>query len=146
MRKPRVLIDTNILLSGLIWNGNEAKILDMSVSSNICLLIPEFVIDEARRVLALKFQEHAQLLDDVLSLLTYEVLSCPASVSLESARAVLRDPNDAAVLASIIDAQPDYAVTGDKDLLTPEVQAIFPTCRSADFLRRFAEFNESDLA
>jgi predicted nucleic acid-binding protein len=44
MNTPRVLIDTNILLSGLIWNGNESHLLEMSVDGEICLLIPEFVI------------------------------------------------------------------------------------------------------
>jgi putative PIN family toxin of toxin-antitoxin system len=137
MNTLRVLIDTNILLSGLIWNGNESHLLEMSVDGEICLLIPEFVIEEARRVLELKFKEHVHLLDEVLGLLNYVCLQHPSEGSIESARAVLRDPKDAEILASIIEYKPDYALTGDKDLLTNDVQSIFPICRCADFLREF---------
>jgi uncharacterized protein len=139
MSVPRVLIDTNVLLSGLIWNGNESHLLEMATSGDIRLLIPKFVINEARRVLAAKFPVHAHLLDEALNLLDYEVLASPSSHELESAQAVLRDPNDAEVLASIIESRPDYAVTGDKDLLTADVRAIFPTCTCVDFLRQVTD-------
>lgn len=137
MNIPRVLIDTNILLSGLIWDGNESRLLEMSIGGEICLLIPEFVIGEARRVLELKFKEHVHLLDEVLGLLNYALLQHPSEESIESVRTILRDPNDTEILASIIEYKPDYALTGDKDLLTNDVQSIFPTCRCADFLHEF---------
>ncbi|MHB1455576.1 MAG: putative toxin-antitoxin system toxin component, PIN family [Armatimonadota bacterium] len=143
MRKPRVLIDTNILLSGLIWSGNESHLLDMSVSGEICLLIPQFVIDEARQVLANKFPIHAHLLDEVLNIIAHEILDRPSAEKIESAQSLLRDPNDAEVMASIIEFNPDFAVTGDKDLLTPEVHAIFPTCRCIEFFHRLTHFYEN---
>lgn len=136
MSKPRVLIDTNILLSGLIWNGNEAKLLEMAASGDIHLLIPGFVIEEARRVLQNKFPKHQHLLDKALGLLDYETLSHPTKASLDSALFVLRNPDDAVVLASILDVRPDYAVTGDEDLLTTDVKAIFPICKCAEFLKK----------
>jgi len=139
MSKPRVLIDTNVLISGLVWNGNESCLLEMSISRDIHLLIPAIVLTEARRVLDDKFPNHSGLLDDVLSLLDCEVLARPSHLALESAAAVLRDPNDAEILAAIIDSKPNYAVTGDKDLLTPNVRELFPTSRSADFLRCFLD-------
>jgi putative PIN family toxin of toxin-antitoxin system len=139
MNKPRVLVDTNVLLSGLIWNGNEARLLEMSASGGIHILMSGFVLDEARRVLKSKFPSHTDLLESVLTILDCEILSRPSSQSLASATAVLRDVNDAEILASIIESKPDHAVTGDKDLLTPEVQAIFPTSRCKDFLRKTAD-------
>lgn len=143
MSQLRVLTDTNVLLSGLIWKGNESRLLDASISGVIHLLIPQFVIGEARRVLANKFPAHAHLLDEVLSLLDHEVLDRPSAERIASSQSVLRDPNDAEVLASIVDFAPDYAVTGDKDLLTADVQAVFPTCTCVDFLRRRAGFDKS---
>lgn len=139
MNKVRVLIDTNVLLSGLIWEGNEAHLLEMSISGDLCVLIPEFVINEARRVLANKFPTHTGLLDSVLDIMHYETLPQPSSESIDTAKHVVRDVNDAVILASIIEFRPDYAVTGDKDLLTPEVQAIFPICRCRDFLCKVAD-------
>lgn len=136
MSKPRVLVDTNVLVSGLIWNGNESRLLEMAIAGNIHLLVPEFVLGEAQRVLASKFPGHEQLLDQIIDLLDHEILGSPSTEKLESAKQVLRDPYDAEVLASIVESKPDYAVTGDKDLLTADVQAIFPTCSCREFLRR----------
>lgn len=143
MSRPRILIDTNVLLSGLIWNGNESHLLEMAISGEVHLLIPSFVIGEARRVLANKFPKHAHLLDEVLRLLDHEVLDHPSADGLASAQSLLRDPNDAEVLASIVELQPDYAVTGDKDLLTAKVRTVFPICTCADFLNRWAAPDES---
>ena len=139
MNRPRVLIDTNVLLSGLIWDGNEARLLELSACGAIHLLIPEFVLGEARRVLERKFPAHAGLLDSAVAALDYEILPRPADECLAMARQTLRDVNDAEVLASIVESQPDFAVTGDKDLLTPEVQSIFPTSRCRDFLNKISE-------
>jgi uncharacterized protein len=136
MSRPRVLIDTNTLLSGLIWNGNEARLLEMSASGDICILIPELVIEEARRVLAFKFPQHSRLLDSALELLDHEIVPRPTSNNIAAAKRILRDANDGEILASIVESAPDHAVTGDKDLLTPEVQAIFLTSKCRDFLRK----------
>lgn len=134
MSQSRVLIDTNALLSGLIWNGNESRLLDMSIAGDIHLLIPQFVVDEARRVLDIKFPTHAHLLDEILHLFDHEILDHPSAEAISSMQSLLRDPTDAEVLASIVESSPDYAVTGDKDLLTPEVQSVFPTCTCSKFL------------
>jgi predicted nucleic acid-binding protein len=73
----------------------------------------------------------------VLGLLNYVLLQHPSEESIESVQTTLRDPNDVEILASLIEYKPDYALTGDKDLLTNDVQSIFPTCRCADFIREF---------
>jgi predicted nucleic acid-binding protein len=44
-RKPTVLIDTNILISGLVFlKGNEHKILKLAEDKAIALILPEFVL------------------------------------------------------------------------------------------------------
>ncbi|MDO8588257.1 MAG: putative toxin-antitoxin system toxin component, PIN family [Armatimonadota bacterium] len=138
MSKPRVLVDTNVLLSGLIWNGNEAQLLEMAISGDIGVLMPEIVLEEARRVLAGKFPGHTDALDRVVDVIDCEIVPRPPSASLERAKQALRDINDAEILASIIESKPGYAVTGDKDLLTAEALAVFPTSRRKDFLRKIA--------
>jgi predicted nucleic acid-binding protein len=45
MSKPRVLLDTNILISGMVFSGgNEHKILKLAESREIVLILPDFVI------------------------------------------------------------------------------------------------------
>ena len=43
--KPTVLIDTNILISGLVFlRGNEHRILKLAEDKAITLVLPEFVL------------------------------------------------------------------------------------------------------
>ena len=59
-----VLIDTNILVSGLVFTkGNEHKILRLAEGKEITLVLPEFVLKEARTVLSHRFPGHEILLD-----------------------------------------------------------------------------------
>ena len=44
------------------------------------------------------------------------------------------------IFAGILLAMPDFALSGDKDLLTDEVRAIAPVCMCAEYLEKlFAE-------
>jgi len=80
--KPRVLIDTNILISGLVFlKGNEHKILKLAEERKIVLVLPEFVLEEGRLVLARSFPGHEALLDAFLT-------SVEHSASLEGNRTV----------------------------------------------------------
>ncbi len=52
----RLLIDTNVLLSGLFFEGNEEKILNAFRFGKILLIIPEHVLTEAKRIIQKKEQ------------------------------------------------------------------------------------------
>ncbi|MBS7622766.1 hypothetical protein KEJ39_03720 [Candidatus Bathyarchaeota archaeon] len=59
MRKPKIkdLIDTNILISGLVFlKGNEHEILKLAEERKIVLVHPEFVLEEGRSVLPRSFK------------------------------------------------------------------------------------------
>ena len=48
MRRPRVLLDTNVLISGLVFpKGNEHRILALAEEESITLVLPEPVLIEA---------------------------------------------------------------------------------------------------
>ena len=118
--KPKftVLIDTNILVSGLIFlQGNEHRILKLAEDKEITLVLPEFVLKEARTVLARRFPGHEIFLDTFL--LRAEHTIVPWS-QIEKHNPIhrreVRDAKYVAVLTSTILAKPDFAVTGDKTL------------------------------
>lgn len=51
--RPTVLIDVSILISGLVFlRGNEHRILKLAEDKAITLILPEFVLEEARYWLA----------------------------------------------------------------------------------------------
>jgi len=117
MSPPRILVDSNILVSGLVFKGgNEARILRLAVAGDIRLVLPEFVVLETNRVLRDKFMGIQHLLDAFLLTFEYEFVSLDVTDDLIDMCDVVRDVNDRQVLASVIAVAPDYIVTGDRVL------------------------------
>jgi putative PIN family toxin of toxin-antitoxin system len=136
-----VLIDTNILISGLVFTtGNEHRILKLAENKAITLLLPEFVLEEARTVLDRQFPGHGMLLDAFLRRVHYSTVSA-TEIDREVSRrqGAVRDTKDAAVLASVLLKKPNFAVTGDKTLREDmkrcrDVASVTEVCSSIEFL------------
>jgi uncharacterized protein len=109
----RVFLDTNVLVSAYATRGLCADVL-RSVLAEHELLTGEVVLEELERVLITKLrlpQEHVREL--LGSLREHPVQPRPASIG----NLAVRDPDDAWVPASALEADADVLVTGDPDLL-----------------------------
>lgn len=143
MPGPSVLLDTNILISGLVFSGgNEHRVLRLAEDEEITLILPEFVIREAERVLAERFAGYEALLGVFLSKLSYTLIRWDELERLLH-RCVgrVRDRKDVPVLASILASRPEFAVTGDRalreDLSGCEEISGTRICSSKEFLDAF---------
>lgn len=112
---PTVLIDTDILISGLVFlTGNEHRILKLAEDNLIILVLPQFVFEEARTLIARRFPGHEGLLDAFLSRVEHTLLpSNEIEQSVRLREKELRDRKHAPVLAAVVVAKPDFTVTGD---------------------------------
>ena len=134
----RVAIDTNILLSALFWRGSPHLVLELASAGEITLVVPELVRQEAYRVVG-RFKGGSEaLLDRFFERLGphIEPVPLPRRSAVTRISKLVRDFNDAPILASVIGARPDYFVSGDDDLLSVRLQRR-PSIRilpSPDFL------------
>jgi putative PIN family toxin of toxin-antitoxin system len=111
---PRVVLDTNVIVSGLGWRGAPATILDAVGDDRLVLVTSAPLLAELRRVLeyprlAKVIQGGAQLADLVAA---SGVVVAPNRVL-----AVVDDDDDNRVLEAAIEGAADYIVSGDTDLL-----------------------------
>ncbi len=114
----RVFLDTNVLISAFTTRGLCADLLRVILTEHE-LVVGEVVLDELRRVLSDRFGVPEERVDEVEAFLrTFPVVAAPSARSL--ARRV-RDPADDAVLTSAELAAADLLVTGDSDLLAPDL-------------------------
>lgn len=116
----RIVIDTNVLLSGLLWQGTPHALLNQARNGTVELitspdLLNEFadVIQRPKFASILQRTSHtpAKILAE-LRQLSEIVISPPLP------EPVCRDPDDDAVLACAIAANVDAILSGDDDLLT----------------------------
>lgn len=117
-KPPRLVLDTNVVVSALVFGKGRLAALRHSWQRRACVpLVSKPTVTELLRVLAYpKFRltapEQAQLLEEFLP--WAEVLALPEPWP---ALPVCRDPKDQVFLVLAHAAQADALVTGDADLL-----------------------------
>jgi len=115
----RAVLDTNVVISAtLIRGGNEDKVLRAWQRGAFELVLSPQILDEMARALFYerirKFRWMSE--DEVLTLHQYlagESVLARGKASVKASR----DPEDDKFLAAAVEAQADYVVSGDKDLL-----------------------------
>jgi putative PIN family toxin of toxin-antitoxin system len=115
----RVVVDTNVLISGLFWQGPPNAILQFILSGGAILMTSPFLVTELENVLARpRFESLLRTIgvqrDTVVEKLrqSAEMVDPPALAS-----PVCRDSDDDHVLALALSARVDCIVSGDDDLL-----------------------------
>lgn len=117
--KPRVSLDTNVLVSGMVFAGNERKLLDAIIDGKLGLVLSADVIDEASAVLKRKFPKQAILFPLFLRLVKHEKISRSAYKSIKKRYSkLISEKADVPILAAVVASKSDYLVTGDKELLS----------------------------
>lgn len=113
----RVVLDTNVLVSGLAYPiGIPGRILNAWHQGGLSVVLSRYILDEVVRVLPrlsriqLNESEIRDLADSFM--LMAEIVD-PGATSDDT----LRDPADQQVLATLLTADAGYLITGDKDLL-----------------------------
>ena len=138
----RLVLDTNVLLSGLVFGGGPpATLLRAWRDGSFGLVLSDWLVEELTRTLpplASKrgFDLEAQR-DMVHSVcLAGELVQLDLAVLASAATCGLRDPCDVPVLATLMTSKADYLITGDKDLLV--LADRFPIITPAAFCARHA--------
>ena len=117
MSPPRVVIDTNVLLSSLLFHAGTLSWLRMAWQARrVCPLVSHETMNELIQALNystfdLTEDEREDLLADYLPWCEAVIVSSPGEVPQ------CRDPFDRPFLELALVAQADALVTGDKDLL-----------------------------
>ena len=110
----RIVFDTNILISTLLFPGGRAEVAVLRVIGGVDeMIISREIIQEVLSVLSGKFGREAEELSRVAVLLS-EI----GTLTVPSARfRVLRDDPDNRILECAVSGKADAIVTGDKEML-----------------------------
>lgn len=132
----RVVLDTNVLLSGIAYSGSvPGKLIAAWRHGALELVLSSYILDELRRVLPRLARRHglsADEIDDLIDTLAIQAdLVEPETIDDPG----LTDANDQPVLGTLIaalrDGQADLLITGDKAL--PALSNRYPIRTPAEF-------------
>lgn len=112
----RVVIDTNLLLSALLFGGEPGKLHDLWIAGRLLPLLSRETFTEFRKVL--NYPKFRLSPAEIKMLVEDELLPYADVVDVtEDASGTCRDPNDDMFLALAASGEAAYLITGDQDLL-----------------------------
>ena len=135
----KLVVDTTLLISGTLWRGSPARLLNavLSAPGTLCLsadIIIEFGNVLGREEFAGRLASLGVTVSDVMQ--RYQRLGRRIRAADVAAPPELRDPKDLIILAAAVGARADAIVTGDNDLLALKTFASIPIIRVEEALKR----------
>lgn len=143
MATLRVVLDTNVLLSGIAYPASvPGKIVSAWRYGSIEVLLSVYILEELRRVLPRLTNRHGLTSAEIEDLVDALSLQAEIIEPLPVADSELRDINDQPVLGTLLAAlklsDVNYLITGDKDLLV--LAERYPIVTPANFWALHAGF------
>jgi putative PIN family toxin of toxin-antitoxin system len=113
-KKPKVVLDTNVIVSGLNFSGKERKILDLIWEGEIELYISPFILEETAGVLQRKFDWEKEEAQSSIKKIKASLVKPIRQVSIIKER-----KSDNRILECAIEGKVQYLISGDKRHLLP---------------------------
>lgn len=130
----KIVLDTNVLVSGIFWNGPSRAVLDLWAKERIEVVVSPLILEEYERLLAEMERKKSQDLTETWRgfIVRHSVLIHP-----EGAFRLCRDPNDDKFLHCAVSAGARVLVSGDKDLLVLKKVSETNILSPREFLQMF---------
>lgn len=116
----RLVLDTNVVVAGLLWSGHPRHLLDLAIDEAVMLFSSPALLDELTRTL--RYPKLAKRIEQFGTAPSAFAVHYNALVTLLSPtqvpRVIENDADDDQILACAVAAQADLIVTGDKHLLS----------------------------
>ena len=138
MSRPRLVLDTNVLVSAFLWQGTPGRLVELASEQEVQLFTSRALLDELavtldKRKLAKYVLATGLTAEQMLA--TYRRLATIVTARQLDAR-VSRDADDDAVLACAQAARAELIVSGDDDLLSLRSFEGVPIITIAEAVRR----------
>ena len=111
----RVVLDTNVLVSAILFGGRPRQILEKAIRGEIHLCISDPILDELKGVLQ---RPKFDFSPDAVQVILTELIGISDFVNpSKTLDVVCDDPEDNKILECAVEAGANYVVTGDVHLL-----------------------------
>lgn len=129
----RIVIDTNVLISGIIFGGKPSKIIELLFGKKISVFASPEMVDEYKRIYGELGERYAKRTHNELNEIINSMNILPSHSHIE----VCRDPDDNKFIECAIDNRCIYIVSGDKDLLVLEQYEDIGILTVSEFLEQY---------
>ena len=113
---PRVVLDSNVLISALHFGGTPEELLLLANEGSIELFLSPFILEETARILKEKLGWREKAVRDALTVIKTVATLVQPKMRLH---VIPHDEADNRVLECAVEARAAFLVTGDKHHLLP---------------------------
>ena len=113
----KIMLDTNVLISALVFGGRTGRLLNMLFESDHELYVSEYIDQEFKGKLEEKWPAKAERVYYL-----YRQLDIRFCESTTETRGKLRDEKDIPVLSDALYYEVDIILSGDKDFLEADLE------------------------
>jgi len=130
----RVVLDTNVLISALLFKGKLSRIVELWQKGEMIPIISKETFDELRIVL--EYPKFSLSRAEIKLLIENEILPFFEVVSVSKpVKGACRDPGDDKFISCAISANAECIVTGDKDLSDLKKYQSVRIIHASDFIK-----------
>lgn len=112
-RAVKIVLDTNVLISAIVFGGRPREILEMIKNKELSGVISPVLIAELEEILSKKIKYPKERILQVEN----KMKKILRVVRPDKSVKIVRDDDDNRVLEAAIEGRCEYVVTGDRDLL-----------------------------
>jgi len=130
MGRMRVVLDTNVLASGLAYPTSVlGRILSAWQQGGLAVVLSHYILDELARILP-RMRKSPMTSAEIRELVESLIFQAETVVPKGLPDQDLRDPDDQPVLQTLLASKAQYLITGDKDLiaLVQRYPIVTPAC------------------
>jgi putative PIN family toxin of toxin-antitoxin system len=128
----KIVLDTNVLISGIFWNGLPRKVVSLWAKNKIQLLITKQIFNEFIRI--------SKKIDNkgiATNKWAVRIIKNSIIVPDKELTTICRDPEDNKFLNCALVGNADYVISGDNDLLILKAVGSTKIVSPAQFLKHF---------
>lgn len=131
--RTRLVLDTNVLISGYLWDGKPRQLLKLVKEGGFTILYSKETISEFARVLSLKFG----FIADEIHTIIMDMSGMGEKVTIKSEeRPIFNDIADNVFINLAVDGKAAIIVSGDSHLLKLKRFKDIEILTVSDFLKR----------
>jgi len=131
----KVVMDTNVFVSGVFFSGPPYQILKAWQSGDFELVVSQDILDEYRRVGEILAEERPTV--DLNPILNFVIERARVYKPIKLKEPICEDPDDDKFLASALASDSRVIISGDKHLLKVSGYEGIEVLKPRDFLNRY---------
>ena len=130
----KIVIDTNVVISGTFFGGHPRKVLEAVVERTVQAAATDKIIEEYNEIVRLMIdRKQGTLKKNILDPFLFQLEIVDPVSNVE----VCRDPDDNKFIECAVDSKAVYIVSGDKDLLDIKEYQGIEIMTAAEFCKKY---------